>query len=182
MLTPDGYTNTHPEITLSHLSYFKFLKYKRSLGDFLKHGISSSTLFSNLQSPKYLQHLYQSKNPDYMKYLGEFKERFSDYDVLVMNPGVELVHPEFLYKNFKNSLKCLHFIDDPHMTYAYGLPFAWAFNCATYVSPSYSQEFRMSEILNLAGLKNTKWVPHCITNFSRSNNFDGVLIMFLLLN
>ena len=81
-----------------------------------------------------------------------------------MNPGVDLVHPEFLYKNFPNAIKCLHFIDDPHGTYSYGLPFAWAFDCATYISPSYNEHFRMSEILKLAGFKKTKWVPHCNSN------------------
>ena len=76
-----------------------------------------------------------------------------------MNPGVDLVHPEFLYKHFKNSLKVLHFIDDPHATYNYCLPYSWAFDAATYISPSYSKDLDMSQLLKLTGFKYTHWTP-----------------------
>ena len=101
-----------------------------------------------------------------MKYLYAFKERFASYDVLVMNPGVDLVHPEFLIENFPDALKCLHFVDDPHSTYSYCFPFSWAFDCTTYISPSYSESFDMKQILELSGFKNTKWFPLCNSNIS----------------
>jgi hypothetical protein len=83
-----------------------------------------------------------------------------------MNPGVDLVHPEFLYKHFKNSFKVLHFVDDPHATYNYCLPYSWAFDAATYISPSYSKDFDMSQFLNLAGFKSTFWTPLSISNIN----------------
>ena len=107
--------------------------------------------------------------------INEFYDRYKDFDVIVMNPGVDLVHPEFLYKYFPNAIKCLHFIDDPHLTYSYCLPFAWAFDCATYISPSYSEDYTMNEILNLAGFKYTKWVPHCVSNNIKANYNDREL-------
>ncbi len=163
MQTPDVFSASS-DFTFSHLSYDGFLKENKTILNFIKHGLSSSTLYSKLRNPEYIHNLYHSKDPSYMSYLNEFYNRYKDYDVIVMNPGIDLVHPEFLYKYFPNAIKCLHFIDDPHLTYSYCLPFAWAFDCATYVSPSYSEDYTMEQILNLAGLKITKWFPHCVTN------------------
>ena len=127
---------------------------------------AGSKLFAKLRNAEYLHRLYLEKNKEYMKYLYAFKERFASYDVLVMNPGVDLVHPEFLIENFPDALKCLHFVDDPHSTYSYCFPFSWAFDCATYISPSYSESFDMKQILELSGFKNTKWFPLCNSNIS----------------
>lgn len=165
--TPDGFDNDLNNHTISHLSYFDFLSKKRSMSDFIRNGISGSSLYAKLLNPFYFHKLYLDKDKSYFNYLHSFKERFVDYDVIVMNPGVDLVHPEFLKKHFSNSLKCLHFIDDPHASYSYGFPYAWAFDCATYISPSYNEYLNMSEILELVGFKFTKWVPHCITNIDR---------------
>jgi hypothetical protein len=166
MLTPETFSVSN-EHTFSHLSYNGFLSENQSFFNIVKHGILSSKLGSKLRNPDFIQNLYHSKDPGYFAFLNEFYDRYKDYDVIVMNPGVDLVHPEFLYKYFPNSLKCLHFIDDPHMTYSYCLPFSWAFDCATYVTPSYSDEYTMEEILKLTGFKNIKWFPHCVTNNSK---------------
>ncbi|MBC8147158.1 MAG: glycosyltransferase [Bacteroidetes bacterium] len=149
---------------LSHMSYDSFLSNKVGLASIIKHGVSGSTLFARLNNPWYLQKLYLAKDKEYFKFLYEFKERYEDYDVIVMNPGVDLVHPEFLYKHFPNTLKCLHFVDDPHATYSYCFPFSWVFDCATYISPSYNNEFTMPEILHHVGLKLNKWFPLCNSN------------------
>ena len=163
MNTPKNFFKSD-EFTFSHISHNNFLKEKRSVLDFIKHGLSSSTLHAKLQSPTFINKLYLDKDPDYMNFLNTFKEKYKDFDVIVMNPGVDLVHPEFLHKHFPNSLKCLQFIDDPHLTYSYCLPFSWVFDCAIYCSPSYNENYSMSEILNYVGLKQNKWFPHCATN------------------
>ena len=90
----------------------------------------------------------RKKDSEYFKFLSAFKERYSDFDVIFMNPGVDLVHPEYLIKNFPNAIKVLHFVDDPHASYSYGFPYSWAFDAATYISPSYSEDYSMEEILN----------------------------------
>lgn len=163
MQTPEIFSALK-EYTFSHLSYTNYLKENRTLFNIFKHGYLSSKLDAKLRNPGFIQNLYQEKDPAYMAFLSEFYDRYKDYDVIVMNPGVDLVHPEFLHKNFPNAIKCLHFIDDPHMTYSYNLPFAWVFDCATFVSPSYNDQYTMEEILKLVGFKYTKWIPHCITN------------------
>lgn len=164
--TPIETKNKIKNHTISHLSYFDFLTKRRSIADFIKNGVSGSTLFAKLMNPFYFHRLYLEKDKSYFNFLYAFKEKYNDYDVLVMNPGVDLVHPEFLNKYFPNTLKCLHFIDDPHASYAYGFPYAWAFDCATYISPSYN-ELSMKEILDHVGLKKNRWFPHCISNISK---------------
>jgi hypothetical protein len=151
----------------SKFSFFEYLRKPSGVINILKYGISGRSLFGRLRNPEYLHMLYVSKDAGYLKYLQEFKDRYSSYDVIVMNPGVDLVHPEFLHKNFKNSLKILHFIDDPHTTYSYGLPFSWAFDAATYITPSYSEDYSMAEILKCSGFNDVKWVPHCVTNLNQ---------------
>jgi hypothetical protein len=179
MQTPDVFSASS-DFTFSHLSYVGFLKENKTILNFIKHGLSSSTLYSKLRNPEYIHNLYHLKDPSYMSYLNEFYNRYKDYDVIVMNPGVDLVHPEFLYKYFPHAIKCLHFIDDPHLTYSYCLPFAWAFDCATYVSPSYSEDHTMEEILKLAGFEDTMWFPHCISNNIATIYSDTELIENLL--
>jgi hypothetical protein len=161
--TPYGDCDFHGH-KLSHISYDSFLSNKVGLTAIIKHGLLGSQLFAKLNNPFYIQKLYLEKDKEYFKFLHEFKEKYEDYDVIVMNPGVDLVHPEFLYKHFPNTLKCLHFVDDPHATYSYCFPFSWAFDCATYISPSYNNDFIMPEILDHAGLKLNKWFPLCNSN------------------
>lgn len=151
---------------ISHMSYFDFLSNNKTLLGFLRSGYSGNNLFSRLRNPEYIHRLYIEKDIEYLKYLDAFKERFQKFDVIVMNPGVDLVHPDYLNLHFKNSLKILHFIDDPHTTYSYGLPFSWVFDAATYISPSYSFDYTMKELLNFAGFKSTLWTPHCMTNIN----------------
>ena len=149
---------------ISKTSYFNYLSEPRGIINLLKHGSRGRSLFTKLRNPEYIHLLYINRDKEYMKFLEDFKKKYHDYDVIVMNPGVDLVHPEFLHKEFPNALKVLHLIDDPHTTYSYSLPFAWAFDAATYVIQGYSADYGLGDILQLAGIKNTKWVPHCITN------------------
>jgi hypothetical protein len=164
MQTPYGSNSVHGNHEISHISYLDFLKFDTRIVELFKLGYSGSKFSAKLRNPEFIHRLYLERNDAYMGYLSAFKERFAGYDAIVMNPGVDLVHPEYLWKHFPNSLKCLHFVDDPHTTYSYGLPFAWAFDCATYISPSYTEDFNMGEILNHAGFKQTKWFPHCVSN------------------
>ena len=154
--------------TISHMDYENYLTYDKKLINYFKHGISGNSLFAKLRQPEFIQNLYQTKDKEYFRFLNKFREKYKDYDVIVMNPGVDLVHPEYLHKHFKNSLKVLHFIDDPHATYNYCLPYAWTFDAATYISPSYSQDFDMSRFLNLVGFKSTFWTPLSSSNINPS--------------
>ncbi|MDC0954986.1 glycosyltransferase [Alphaproteobacteria bacterium] len=148
--------------------YSQFLKQVPTLSDRLKYGFNRATLFGKLRDPGFLNQLYLERDPDYFKYLEYFRYHFKDCDVIVMDPGVDLVHPEFLHQHFPKALKLIRFIDDPHMTYSYYLPFSWAFDGALYVSPSYSSQFGMEAFLKKVGFKFSYWLPHCISNLAES--------------
>ena len=113
MQTPFGNEYIHESHEISHMSYFDFLRERRNLIEVLKFGYSGSKLAAKLRNPEYIHRLYLEKNAEYMRYLHEFKDRYCDYDVVVMNPGVDLVHPEFLSKNFPNAVKCLPPLNKP---------------------------------------------------------------------
>jgi hypothetical protein len=149
---------------ISNLNYRYFLKKKPNLFDYFKGGYSNSSISSKLINPHYLNRLYLEKDKDYFRFLNTFYEKYKEYDVIVMTPGENLVHPEFLHKNFKNSLKVISCVDDPHCTYSSILPFAWVFDAAIYISPSYSPELNMKDLLNLAGIKLTFWCPLTFSN------------------
>lgn len=153
--------------TISHVSYYDFLKENDFFLNLMKYGVSHRTLFAKLRNPEYLQALFINKDKSYFNFLENFKERFKNYDVIVMNPGLDLVHPEFLDKHFKKCLKVLHFIDDPHTSYSYSFPFSWVFDAATYISPGYSKDYTMKQILEKVGFKNTYWIPHCVNNIHK---------------
>lgn len=149
---------------ISNLNYRYYLNKKPSLFDYFKGGYSNSSISSKLFNPHYLNRLYLEKDKDYFRFLNTFYEKYRDYDVLVMTPGENLVHPEFLYQNFSNSLKVILCVDDPFCTYSSILPYSWVFDAALYVSPSYSPQFTMKELLNLAGIKSTLWYPLTFSN------------------
>jgi len=173
--TDDGHT-------IVHIDYFSYLTGKVSFSDYLKQGYSAGSLYARLTNPSYLQKLYITKDPEYMRYLNDFTDLCGDCDVIVMNPGVDLVHPEYLFRYFKDKLKVLHFIDDPHLSYSYGFCNAWAFDAATYISPSYSEFFSMEDILMAAGFSNNKWVPHSVSNVVPPLSIDDMLARIELRN
>jgi hypothetical protein len=151
---------------ISHMGFKQFIFKKPNLINYLTSGIIYSSFFAKISNPHYMNRLFIEKDKGYFEYLYLFYEKYKDYDVIVINPPIDLVHPEFLYKHFKNSFKVLHFIDDPHRTYSDYLPYSWVFDAATYISPSYSEDIDMAQLLSLVGFKSTFWAPQAITNIN----------------
>jgi len=172
--------NGHEIVHLTYDSYI--IQRKISRLDFLKHGISGGHFHARLTNPSYIQSLYLNQERWYMKYLDDLGEVFVDCDVIVINPGVDIVHPEFLKRHFNNKLRVLHFIDDPHLSYSYGFSQAWAYNAATYISPSYNVDSSMAEILRLVGFSRIKWLPHTVSNTGKAFNIDDFVASLALRN
>ena len=84
MQTQYGRNKLFENNQISHLSFHSYLSKKRKLKEFILHGISGSSLCKNAK-PVFIQKMYLDKDKEYMNYLHEFKERFFDYDVIVMN-------------------------------------------------------------------------------------------------
>lgn len=145
MLTPKGFAPLDKSIELKHVSYPTNLL-RPGLRDLIAHGVSGSRAWVRASNPDTLQRLYLEKNHHYLRYLDEFYEVAKRCDVIQINPGVDLIHPEFLRKNIKG-FKVIHAVDDPHRSYTYLTPFAWAFDAVSYISPMYKAGVSMKGFL-----------------------------------
>lgn len=102
--------------------------------------------------------LYRERDPSYMKMVGDFVDKFQDYDLIVMS-GYNFIHPEILVTKLSKPIKVLGFIDDPMSTYRSGIPFLWAFDGAFYISPSYIDNLLFSDAIKRWGNKPNTWWP-----------------------
>lgn len=118
----------------------------------------SVMLTRKLAEAKWIDQMYRERNPSYMRFLSDFKDKFKDADLIVAatyNP----VHPEVLVRDFRSSVKILGFTDDPHSSYLRGIPYLWAFDGAFYISPSYSDQVLFKDALERWGCKHSYWWP-----------------------
>ncbi len=110
--------------------------------------------------------LYRERNRNYMQMIGDFVDRFRDFDLIVMST-YNFIHPEVLVQELKKPIKILGFIDDPHSTYLRGIPYLWAFDGAFYISPSYDDGSLFHEALEQWGCANHTWWPMVPFAFDR---------------
>lgn len=102
--------------------------------------------------------LYRERNPHYMRMIGDFIDRFRDFDLIVMST-YNFIHPEVLVRELKKPVKVLGFIDDPLSTYMRGIPYLWAFNGAFFISPSYIDKLLFDTAIDRWGGKSATWWP-----------------------
>lgn len=102
--------------------------------------------------------LYRERNPNYMRMLGDFIDRFRDFDLIVMST-YNFIHPEVLIRELKKPIKVLGFIDDPYSTYMRGIPYLWAFDAAFFISPGYIDDLTFDEAIKRWGGKPAMWWP-----------------------
>jgi hypothetical protein len=110
--------------------------------------------------------LYRERDRNYMRMMGDFIDRFRDFDLVVMST-YNFVHPEVLHRELRKPIKILGFIDDPYMTYLRGIPFLWAFDGAFYISPSYDERSLFHEALERWGCPSHTWWPMVPFPFER---------------
>ena len=91
MQTPYGGEKNIEEFKISHMDYFSYLKEDRNALEILKKGISGSTLFGKLRNPEYIHRLYLQRDPSYMQYLHDFKEKYKDYEGIADKPIKQLI-------------------------------------------------------------------------------------------
>jgi len=119
--------------------------------------------------------LYRERDPDYMRFAGDFVDAYRNAHLLIMatyNP----LHPEILHEQLPLPTKVLGFIDDPHSTYVRGIPYLWAFDGAFYISPGYNQNHRFGEALREWGCPTSQWCPLVTTRYPQ---FDATERFFL---
>jgi ribosome-associated translation inhibitor RaiA len=109
--------------------------------------------------------LYRERDRNYMRMVGDFIDRFRDFDLIVMSNN--FIHPELLVHELKRPIKILGFFDDPISTYLRGIQYLWAFDGAFYISPSYSERSLFHEALEKWGCMNHTWWPNVPLTFDR---------------
>ena len=102
--------------------------------------------------------LYRERNQNYMRMIGDFIDRFRNFDLIVMST-YNFIHPEVLVHELSKPIRILGFIDDPYSTYTKGIPYLWAFDGAFYISPSYNQRNLFQDALDSWGCVNHRWWP-----------------------
>lgn len=117
--------------------------------------------------------LYRERNPHYMHMVGDFIDRFRDYDVIVMST-YNFIHPELLVRELKKPIKVLGFIDDPLSTYLRGIPYLWAFDGAFFISPSYIDNLPFDKAIDRWGGKPATWWPLVPFPFQRPERADEI--------
>ena len=115
--------------------------------------------------------LYRERNPNYMRMIGDFVDRFRDFDLIVMST-YNFIHPEMLVHELKRPIKILGFIDDPYFSYRGGIPYLWAFDGAFYISPSFDERSLFPEALEKWGCTNHTWWPLVPFAFDRPDMSD----------
>jgi len=125
-------------------------------------------LYKKLSEAESLDQMYRGKDASYLRFLGDFVDKFKDADLLVSgmyNP----VHPEVLFRDLAQPTKILGFTDDPFSTYVRGVPYLWAFDGAFYISPSYNDQLLFQDALARWGCEHSYWWPLV---FPRANPDD----------
>jgi hypothetical protein len=115
--------------------------------------------------------LYRERNPHYMRMIGDFIDRFRDFDLIVMG-NYNFIHPAVLARELKKPIKVLGFIDDPFSTYMRGIPYLWAFDGAFFISPGYIDSQPFDEAIQRWWNKPAMWWPLVPVPFSHPEKVD----------
>src|ERR1051326_1974043 len=121
-------------------------------------GHTPQMLVQKLSYAQNVDQMYRDRDPSYMRFLGDFVEKFRDAHLLVLafyNP----IHPEVLYRELSAPIKILGFTDDPFSTYVRGLSYLWACDGAFYISPSYDEHSLFRDALAHWGCNQSYWWP-----------------------
>lgn len=157
--------------TFDPLSYFS-KGARRSYAELVKSGLEGWDRRRALTAGAAgVDRLYRERDPDYMRMIGDFVDRFRDYDLIVMST-FNFVHPEVLVRELKNPIKVLGFIDDPLSTYTRGIPYLWAFDGAFFISPSYIDNLPFDAAINRWGGKPVTWWPLVPFPYQRPERSD----------
>lgn len=131
--------------------------YVLGIRNLLTGGLSGSNYRRMMLHAHFIDELYRNKDTTYMKAVSNFVEILNDFDVIIFSTFCP-IHPEILARKMSGKLKILGFTDDPHSTYARGIPMLWAFDAAYYISPGYSPEMGFSELMDRLGVR-ARWLP-----------------------
>jgi hypothetical protein len=151
-------------LNVSHRNYLsgKRRGFKKTLLD----GYRYRNLESCSRSPELFNELYRSGNSQYLDFCYDYVEMCKDAEIIVQSGGIDILPYQILESKFPKAKKALYFVDDPHATFAYGTPYAFAYEYAIYTSDSYSPSEKMSSFLSKIGFRTDRVfkLPLCFSN------------------
>jgi glycosyltransferase involved in cell wall biosynthesis len=124
----------------------------------ITHGLSGVARNRLVLEARGVDELYRERDPQYMSNCERLLREAEGADAVVFFT-YPFIHPEILDRRRGARKLIIGFVDDPHATYARGLPYAWAYDGAFFISPSYSTETSFEELLRKAGVRRAHWLP-----------------------
>lgn len=122
------------------------------------HGLSGVARSRLVLEARGVDEMYRERDSQYMNNCERLLEEAEGADAVVFFT-YPFIHPEMLDRRRGGRKFIIGFVDDPHATYVRGLPYAWAYDGAFYISPSYSAENSFEELLRRAGVRRAHWLP-----------------------
>lgn len=124
----------------------------------LTNGLDGSIRARQVLEAQGVDALYRTHDRQYLANCDRLLEEASDADAVVFFT-YPFLHPEIIARSRGSRKFIMGFVDDPHSTYVRGLPYAWAYDGAFYISPSYSRQWSFAELLMNAGVRRSYWLP-----------------------
>lgn len=153
------------------LPYFS-VKKKWPLFNFLTNGLDGyDKKRAIMAGAAGVDRLYRERDPDYMRMLDDYIDRFRDFDLIIMST-YNFIHPEILRRELKKPIKILGFIDDPLSTYLRGIPYLWVFDGAFFISPSYIDNLNFTDALQQWGCNHSVWWPLVPSSLNKPKQVD----------
>jgi hypothetical protein len=142
-----------------------------SLSELKAGGLDGWDKRRSLLSASGLDRLYRERDKNYMRMVGDFVDRFRDFELIVFL-NYNFIHPEILARELKKPIKLLGFGDDPISTYVRGIPYLWAFDGAFFISPSYIDDLRFEQAISRWTDKPVTWWPLIMSSFQKPELSD----------
>ena len=141
-----------------------------SIKDVINYGYWMRSKNNWPRNPILLDRLYHENDPEYAKYLDHYLEIFGQCDALILSGGYDCPPVSFLTKHFSHVKKYVVFVDDPHSTASFSLPFCSIASGAIYISHRYTADYLFSDWLADLGFcpAHQHFMPLCLGNTKTS--------------
>lgn len=124
----------------------------------MRDGLNGVSYGRALLQAQHIDELYRDRDQTYLHEMDQLIACLESFDILIFSTYCP-IHPELLSTRLSSKIKVLGFTDDPHSTYARGVPFLWAFDAAYYISPGYSPTKGFEEFMQDIGIAKATWLP-----------------------